>query len=76
MTERTRPITSLTFEAGEPAWSVALGRLGEATFYLLALFLWWATGSWRVGAMGLLASACLTPLPLLYLARRCLARRR
>jgi hypothetical protein len=59
----TRPITSLTFRAGEPAWSVAIGQAFAWSFYLMTLFLWWASGSKHILTLGLLASFALTPLP-------------
>jgi hypothetical protein len=64
-----RPITSLTFRAGEPGWSIALDRCCSAMGYWLTLFLWWASGSAEVALMGLAASVSLTPLPPLYALR-------
>lgn len=59
----TTPITSLTFRAGEPGWSRAIGGAATGTLYYLAFFMWWATGLWRVGAMGLGLAFAFTPLP-------------
>lgn len=55
---------------GEPAWSLFAGELYGGSPFLLAPFLWWATGLATLALMAFVALAVLWPTPLWRLLRR------